>query len=411
MTRVSVQGLGKAYKIYRHPWHRLREWIGGPSAHADHWALRDVSFEVRDGEAVGVIGLNGAGKSTLLKILAGTTVPTAGRAAVAGRVGALLELGIGMHPEFSGWQNATLACQLMGFDGAVIRRCLPQIEAFAELGAHMDQPVRTYSTGMQVRLAFSAATAVRPEVLIVDEALAVGDIYFQHKSISRIRAYLEQGTTLLFVTHDLAALKALCTRAVLLDNGRVARDGPSSMVFDYYNALIARKEQTAQIAQTADAGGYTSTRSGSKEAEILSVDLCDAAGVSRRVFQAGAAVTLRYRLRINRPMSTPTVGLIIRDRVGSDVFGTNTFHLGLVPQPCAAGDELIASFDLPLNLGPGHYSVSAAVHPGRVHLEGNLDWWDRALLFEVVPNHTPFCIGVAALPVRASVTKSEPAVP
>jgi lipopolysaccharide transport system ATP-binding protein len=405
MIRVAVSSIGKKYKIYPDRWGRLLEWATANryTAHKPDWALRDISFEVGDGESVGIIGMNGAGKSTLLKILTGTTQPTEGSAAVTGQVAALLELGLGMHPEFSGWQNALLACQLLGMEPAVIDECLPWIQSFSELGDHMDQPVRTYSTGMQVRLAFSAATALRPDVLIVDEALAVGDAYFQHKSISRIRSFKEQGMTLLFVTHDAVALKAVCDRAILLDAGRLLRDGPADAVFDYYNAMIAQKEKDAEIQQSADDGGHTVTRSGSREAEIVSVELCDVAGNAHRMFRVGETATIRYRIRIHQPMSTPTVGFLIRDRLGADVFGTNTYHLGIAAQKCVPGDDLVASFELILNLGPGHYSISASIHRGAVHVDGNFDWWDRAVVFQVIPSGAYSFVGVAALPTRATV--------
>lgn len=405
MIRVVVSAIGKKYKIYPHRWGRLLEWATANryTAHKPDWALRDVSFEIRDGECVGVIGMNGAGKSTLLKILTGTTQATEGSAAVTGRVAALLELGLGMHPEFSGWQNALLACQLLGMEPAVIDACLPWIQSFSELGQHMDQPVRTYSTGMQLRLAFSAATAVRPDVLVVDEALAVGDAYFQHKSISRIRSFKEQGMTLVFVTHDAVALKTVCDRAILLDAGRLLRDGPVDAVFDYYNAMIAQKEKDAPIQQSADDGGHTVTRSGSREAEIVSVELRDVAGNAHRIFRVGETATIRYRIRIHQPMSTPTVGFLIRDRLGADVFGTNTYHLGIAAQQCVPGDDLVASFEVVLNLGPGHYSLSASIHRGAVHVDGNFDWWDRAVVFQVIPNGASSFVGVAALPTRATV--------
>ena len=410
MTRVAVSAIGKKYKVYPQRWGRLMEWMTANryTAHRAEWALRDISFEVRDGECVGVIGMNGAGKSTLLKILTGTTQPTEGSVAVSGQVSALLELGLGMHPEFSGWENAVLACQLMGLAPAMINECLPWIQSFSELGEHMDQPVRTYSTGMQVRLAFSAATVVRPDVLVVDEALAVGDAYFQHKSLSRIRSFTQQGTTLVFVTHDAAALKAVCGRAILLDSGRLLRDGPADAVFDYYNALIAQREADAGIRQSPDESGHTVTRSGSKEAEIVSVEVCGAAGRAQRLFRVGESATIRYRIRVHQPMTTPTLGFLIRDRLGADVFGTNTYHLGIAAQPWTAGDDLEVSFDVTLNLGPGDYSISAGVHRGPVHVEGNFDWWDRAAMFQVISDGALSFAGVAALPTRAAVRAVSP---
>ncbi|HEY8517445.1 MAG TPA: ABC transporter ATP-binding protein [Candidatus Binatia bacterium] len=406
MPRIVARSLGKKYKRYRHPMLRLVEWLSGDRivCHEEEWALRGVSFEVGDGESLGIIGMNGAGKSTLLRVLTGTTLPSEGSFTVEGRVAALLELGLGVHPEFTGWQNATLAGQLLGLDEATLAEVLPWVQEFSELGDHMDQPVRTYSTGMQVRLAFSIATAVRPDVLIVDEALSVGDAYFQHKSMARIRSFQEQGTTLLFVTHDPAAVKALCQRAILLDRGTLLRDGPPDAVFDYYNAMIAQKEHEREIVQV-EAQGQVVTRSGTREAEIVAVELLDTQGAPRRSFTVGETARIRVRLRTNRAMPSPTVGFLIRDRLGNDVFGSNTFHLGVAHEPCAAGDELVAAFDVELAVGAGSYSVSVALHTDRAHVDQSFDWWDRALVLQVAPGSGPSFTGVAALPVRATLAR------
>lgn len=407
MPRIVARGLGKKYRIYRHPLARLVEWASRDRRvlHRAEWALRGVSFEVSDGESVGIIGMNGAGKSTLLRLLTGTTQPSEGTFRVEGSVAALLELGLGIHPEFDGWRNAMLSLQLLGLDDRQVKDALPFVQEFSELGAHMDQPVRTYSTGMQVRLAFSVATAVRPDVLIVDEALSVGDTYFQHKSTSRIRAFQEQGTTLLFVTHDPGAVKALCQRALLLDRGALLKDGPPDAVFDYYNAMIARKEEDEHIEQV-ERGGRTVTRSGSREAEITAVTLHGADGTERATFAVAEPAVLEVRFRTRAAMPSPTVGFVIRDRLGNDVFGSNTFHQGIAHRPCAAGDELVVRFALGLSVGVGSYSVTVALHTEHAHVDANFDWWDRALLFEIVPNDGPGFTGVAALPVRASLERA-----
>ena len=248
--------LGKSYRRYGQRWHRLCEWVsaGRVAWHQDFWALRGVSFAVASGESVGIIGLNGAGKTTLLKILTGTTQPTEGHVEIAGRVASLLELGIGFHPDFSGRQNAVMAGQLMGIPVQDLAALMPDIEAFAEIGQYIDQPVRTYSTGMAVRLAFAVATAARPEVLIIDETLSVGDAYFQHKCIRRIKEFQRSGTTILFVSHDPTAVKTLCGRALLLEGGRLIQDGPPDRVLDYYNAMIAKREANREILQAEVAG-------------------------------------------------------------------------------------------------------------------------------------------------------------
>jgi lipopolysaccharide transport system ATP-binding protein len=405
MKRIVATGLGKRYQPYPR---RLTDLMGfalrgGWRERPSTWALRDVSFEIDDGESVGVIGMNGAGKSTLLRILTGTTIPSEGRVEVNGQVAALLELGLGMHADLTGQQNATLACELMGLDAGTIRARLPCIQAFAELGAYMDQPVRTYSAGMQLRLAFSAATAVRPDVLIVDEVLAVGDAYFQVKCLDRIRALQQAGMTLILVTHDLAAVKTLCARTLLLDQGHVLRDGPTAAVLDYYNALIATKTHAFAITQTTAAdGGRTVTRSGTKDAEIITIDLIDADDKRCRSFDVGARARLAYRIRVHRSMEMPTVGFLIRDRLGVDVFGTNTAYLGVHHPSVAAGAALVTTFDVTLNLGPGRYSLAAALHRSPTHLVESFDWWDEALTFTIVGSGVPFT-GVASLPAQATI--------
>src|SRR5476649_1693502 len=244
MGSISVKNLGKAYKQYGNRWGRLLEWLApflGPR-HRLKWVMQDVSFQLAPGEAVGIIGVNGAGKSTLLKLITGTTQPTTGSVHITGRVAALLELGMGFHPDFSGRQNAYMAGQLIGRGVSEISALMPEIEAFADIGDYIDQPVRVYSSGMQMRLAFSVATVRRPDVLIVDEALSVGDAYFQHKSFERIRQFRQLGTTLLIVSHDRAAMQSICDRAILLDRGRMALQGTPEQVMDFYNALIAERE-------------------------------------------------------------------------------------------------------------------------------------------------------------------------
>ena len=399
---IEVENLSKRYKRYPHRWARLGEWLsGGRWAPYDaRWVLRGVSFTVPSGEALGVVGANGAGKSTLLKILAGTTRPTSGSFTLAGRVAALLELGLGLHPDFTGRQNAVVGCQMLGMGPAEIEALLPAIVDFGELADAFDQPLRSYSTGMQMRLAFSVATAVRPDVLIVDEALSVGDAYFQHKSMHRIRTFRAAGTTLLFVSHDPAAVRSICDRALLLDGGMLLRTGTPDAVLDYYNALIAQREHAAGISQSG-APGRTETRSGNGLARIATVELLDAADRRRETFQVGETARLRVRVAFHADLERPTVGILVRDRLGNDVFGTNTYHLKVFQPLVRRGQTLRATFGVRLDLGPGTYSLSVAVHADRSHVEQNFDWWDRALVFEVVPNDSYRFIGSALLPIQA----------
>ncbi len=401
-AQVDVRQVSKQYKRYPSHWARLAEWLtfGLHCMHEDRLALKGVSFQVQKGDSVGIIGQNGAGKSTLLKILTGTAQPTRGRIEIHGRVSALLELGLGFHPSFSGRANAMMTCQMMGLSAEESRRCMPQIAEFSELGDYMEQPMRVYSTGMQVRLAFSAATAVRPEILIVDEALSVGDTYFQHKCIKRIRAFKARGTTLLFVSHDPGAVKSLCERALLLDGGRLLKDGTPDEVLDYYNGLVARRNADEQIRQVESGFGGTSTRSGSGAARIREVEMLADSGHPARAFRVGEHARICCSVAFSTAIQNPTVGFMIRDRMGNDVFGTNTFHLKTGDLHAAPGDLLHVTFRLGLNLGRGTYSLSLAVHSGYTHLEGNCDWWDQCLVFQIIPGKFAFD-GIAALPVEA----------
>jgi lipopolysaccharide transport system ATP-binding protein len=404
---IAVVDLGKCYRRYAVAWHRLCEWASGGRViwHEDFWALRRVTFSIPAGESVGIIGMNGAGKSTLLKILTGTTQPSEGDVNIAGRVAALLELGLGFHPDFTGRQNAVMAGQLMGLPANAVTALMPDIEAFAEIGAYIDQPIRTYSTGMAVRLAFAVATADRPDILIVDEALSVGDLYFQHKCIRRIKGFQEAGTTILFVSHDPAAVKTLCRRALLLEGGRLIQDGPPDVVLDYYNALIAKREANREILQAEAAGGRTTTRSGTFEARLADVDLHDAEGRPTRAFSVGDRARVMARVQFTSSVVAPTVGILIRDRVGNDVFGTNTFHVAPIDDAFAPGDEIALEFDLQLNLGVGTYTLTIAVHTDATHLANNYDWWDKVIGFQVVPGPEPMFIGSAWLPVRFHVER------
>lgn len=397
---IELFDLGKAYKRYPSRWARLREWLQpGQTRHELQWVLQGLNLRVAPGQAVGVIGRNGAGKSTLLKMITGTSTPTQGHVQLQGRVAALLELGMGFHPDFTGRQNAWMAAQLLGLADAEIAAAMPGIEAFAEIGRYIDEPVRTYSSGMQVRLAFSVATAVRPDVLIVDEALAVGDVYFQHKCYARIRGFREQGTTLLFVSHDPGAIKSLCDRAVLLDAGRVVADDVPDQVLDLYNALIAEKENRDFEAQAAPVGERAvGVRSGDGRARIQEVACHNAQGLAR-VFIVGERLQLKVRLVKHAPVDDLTVGFLVRDRLGNDVFGTNTWHIqtpGLAELP--VGQDATLCWDVPeLNLGPGSYTVSVALHGDMTHVENSYDWWDKATLFEVVRGPEPIFEGVCRL--------------
>lgn len=407
MGAIVVSSLGKAYKQYPTHWSRLAEWIfpfRGPR-HRLKWVLADISFQVAPGEAVGLIGMNGAGKSTLLKLITGTTLPTAGSAWLQGRVAALLELGMGFHPDFTGRQNAYMAGQLMGMTAEEIRELMPQIEQFADIGEYMDRPVRVYSSGMQMRVAFSVATARRPDILIVDEALSVGDAYFQHKSFDRIRQFRKEGTTLLLVSHDKQAIQSVCDRAILLDGGRLAKEGKPEEIMDYYNALIAERENhTVRLAETHT--GKVQTISGTGEASVADIALLDESGARVEVVDVGAAVRLEVRVAVKAPIPRMVLGYMIKDRLGQPMYGTNT-HLKQLPlENVRAGEEVVYRFAFPMNLGPGTYSVATAIVSTDTHLVNNYEWRDLALVFTVMNMRRPHFEGSAWLDPTVDIERT-----
>jgi lipopolysaccharide transport system ATP-binding protein len=384
MATVRVEGLGKAYKQFPSRWSRLLEWVLPFAAPRStlHWVLRDVSFRVLPGEAVGIIGINGAGKSTLLKIITGTTQPTTGGVELTGRVAAMLELGMGFHPDFTGRQNVLMAGQLLGMSAEEIRGLMPHIEQFAEIGDYIDQPVRVYSSGMQMRLAFSVATARRPDILIVDEALSVGDAYFQHKSFDRIREFRAAGTTLLIVSHDRQAIQSICDRAILLDGGRVAKEGPPEAVMDFYNAMLANR-QNQEVVQAIRSDGRIETVSGTGEATVTGIALLDVNERPVEQVDVGAPVTLEVAVAVHAPVPRLVLGYMIKDRLGQVMYGTNTHlkELPLVDMP--SGAKVVYRFAFRANLGPGSYSVATALVSSETHLVNNYEWRDLALLFTV----------------------------
>lgn len=400
MGTITVTHLGKAYKQYPTRWSRLAEWMlpGSTPRHQLHWVLQDINFTVDPGEAVGIIGINGAGKSTLLKMITGTTQPTTGSVRMTGRMAALLELGMGFHPDFTGRQNTYMAGQLLGYGTEEITRLMPEIEVFAEIGDYIDQPVRVYSSGMQMRLAFSVATAHRPDILIVDEALSVGDAYFQHKSFDRIREYRKQGTTLLIVSHDKAAIQSICDRAILLDAGKLAMQGEPEAVMDYYNALLT-DHQHHSVKQELTADCKVQTVSGTGEATMKDVALLDSAGQRIEVVSVGQPVSLRVGVTCNADIPELVVGFMIKDRLGQAVFGTNTRHLNTTLQHLNQGNEIEVFFDFVANLGPGTYSMAVALHADDTHTRKSYEWKDMMLVFNVINVNKASFVGVAWLPV------------
>lgn len=384
MNLLSVQDLGKAFRTYRSEWHRFARWFGIPTKPSEeHWVLRHINFAIQSGEAIGIIGHNGAGKSTLLKMITGTLQANEGHLQINGRIAAILELGMGFNPELTGRQNVFHAAGLMGFSSEQIQQAMPDIEAFAEIGEYFDEPIRTYSSGMQMRVAFSVATAYRPEILIIDEALSVGDTYFQHKSFNRIREFQEQGTTLLIVSHDRTAIQSLCNRAILLENGTVIKDGSPEEIFDFYNAIIAeKKDSTVIVKQLED--GKAQTSSGTGEARVKEIALYNSKGEIAEVANVGEPLELRIKVKVYQAVEKLVLGYSIKDRLGQVMYGTNTWHTEQVINHPRAGDQYLFIIAFPANLGVGSYSIQTALVDSDSHLTANYEWLDLALLFDVI---------------------------
>lgn len=383
-TVLSVRGLGKAFRRYRREFHRVLNWFSlmVPPVE-ERWVLRDITFDVQAGQALGIVGRNGAGKSTLLKMITGTTRSTEGSVHLSGRIAAILELGMGFNYDYTGRQNVYHASGLMGFTHIEIDSVIEELEAFAELGSYFDQPIRVYSSGMQMRLAFAVATAFRPDVLIIDEALAVGDSYFQHKSFDRIRQYRDQGTTLILVSHDRMALLSLCDRAILLHDGHVALDGDPESVLDYYNALLGAKENGG-IRTSVQETGKVQTVSGSGKVTIETAELLDVNGHAVDTVDVGSQVDILVSALVHEDVPRLVFGYAIKDRLGQTMYGTNTHYSDQAVTVLKAQQTINYRVRFPVNLGPGTYSLALALSEDESHLRQNYEWRDLAIIFTVV---------------------------
>jgi lipopolysaccharide transport system ATP-binding protein len=384
---IEVNAASKSYATEVSGWARMRGWLGGDiSKRKRTCVLQPLSLTIAQGEVVGIIGRNGSGKSTLLKLIVGTLTPTTGLVQSRGRITALLELGLGFNPEYSGCDNVINYLALNGLSHERISELLPAVESFAEIGEYFFQPMRTYSSGMQMRVAFAAATASRPDVLIVDEALAVGDSYFVHKCIARIRSFCAEGTTLLYVSHDMSSIRTLCNRAILLDAGALCMDDIPAKVCDYYNGLLAEKEEHVAITQAVRSDNWVETRSGNQMARILSVSLLD---VQKNV--AVKTVALKQWLRVQIEIEVMAeiqqlvVGVMFKDRLGHLVWGSNTWHTNKVVTKFTQIPQVFCC-DLTFQcaLGDGSYGVTVAVHEHDQHISNSFDWIDNAIVFDVV---------------------------
>jgi lipopolysaccharide transport system ATP-binding protein len=365
--------------LYRRPSDRLWELLpGSRPRHQDFWALRDISFALEKGETLGIVGPNGSGKSTLLEIVSGILQPTAGRVVARGRTAALLELGAGFNPEFTGRENVYLNGEIMGISRAAIDKAMPSIEAFAEIGDFIERPVKEYSSGMYVRLAFATAIHVEPEVLIVDEALAVGDAVFANRCVRKFEELRERKVTVLFVSHDLGLVKQLSNRAILLLHGHIEAAGTANDVINRYIGLVLEK-QASQVRK--DSRLRASHRHGDGTSEVLGVEILNERRQVVESVASGEPITIRVRSRFHAEVTDPMVGVLIRTRIGMDVYGTNTRVERKRLGEFQAGDELEVSFQMECWLTPQSYTITVATQnpDGTSH-----DWLDDAVAFEVV---------------------------
>jgi lipopolysaccharide transport system ATP-binding protein len=392
-TLIQAENLTKSYRIWDSPSSRLtaplveaagsifprgsaaRNAVSGRvgKKYRDFFALRDVSFTIKRGEATGIIGRNGSGKSTLLQLIAGTLMPTNGKVEVTGRVSALLELGSGFNPDFTGRENVFLNGAIYGFTRGEMAGRMDEILSFADIGDFIDQPVKTYSSGMMMRLAFAVAVNVQPDVLIIDEALAVGDVFFSQKCFQRIREIVHRGATLIFVSHDMGAVQSLCDRALLLSGGKLLFDGaPEECVSRYFNlhSPPARKGEAIPGSHPAvdpdvrkailahDVLPSAKSRHGDRAVEAVAAAVVDGQGAATWEFELMHRMAVRVLLKANADILRPSAGLQIHDRTGNLVFAAGTPQLRFALPSLAKGQEVVLEFRVALNVQPGAYTLS-----------------------------------------------------
>ena len=392
---LEVRDVAKTFYIYKSVLLRFLHWFGLPVKKSKIEVIKKVSFEVNHGEAIAVLGKNGEGKSTLLKIISGTMRPTSGDVSVSGNVAAILELGLGFNAELTGEENARhiLAMQ----ESVVDQRLVDGVADFSELGKYFSMPLRTYSSGMLMRLAFSIATIKRPEILIVDEALSVGDANFQHKCIERIKEFRNQGTSLLFVSHDKNAILDLCDTAILLNDGEIMAKGEAKAVLDSYNELLS-KSGLPETYSPNHHQGY-----GNKKVVIEKAYIVNSLGMTSEEVAVGELIKLHVVIKCNEELDEHlSFGFKIRTKFGHEVFGTNThFHdYCFTDNLNEKLDKIVVEFNA--NLGPGVYVITGAMHKSSDHIEENYHWVDDLLVFTVINKDKPYFIGSSYLPAKFS---------
>ena len=426
---ISLDNVGKCYRIYSKPHHRLLEAVFHRAYYREFWALSGVNMHVAKGETIGILGQNGSGKSTLLQLAAGTLSPSTGTLAVKGRVAALLELGSGFNPEFTGRENVYLNGAILGISREQMTERFDAIAAFAEIGDFIDQPVKTYSSGMGVRLAFSVAINVDPEILIVDEALSVGDARFQQRCMTRIRQMQNSGVSILFVTHDVDACKRLCQRVYVLDKGRVVNSGAADTMANFYLAFLTSldsslvrmsSDERAPAKPASDdapkklsyenAHEFVRFRHGDGNASIENCEILDLDGKPVEFAYMDDRYMVRFELSFKIAIPEPILGFYLKDRLGTDLFGINTFQ-EKTPLPGAEpGDRLTVDIAFPMTMKPGWYSISPALAYTQ-HEMKYLDYIDHALVFRILDRDAGRAVfGLFHPPVTVTIHERKPAI-
>lgn len=397
---IEFRNVAKAYPIYARPGDRLKELLtfNRLKRHRDFWAVRDLSFTVARGETFCVVGENGSGKSTTLQMIAGILQPTEGTVQVRGRVSALLELGSGFNPEFTGRDNVYLNASILGLSTAEIDRRYQRIVDFAEIGDFLHQPVKTYSSGMVVRLAFAVAIHVDPEILLVDEALAVGDIYFRQRCMRKVHELRSQGVTIVFVSHAIGDVKAIGDRCLWLDHGRVRALGSTDAVVTQYLAAMAEKdtaylelkprghaaakrEQAPEVVETIPNVDH---RHGDGRAEIIGIAVLDEHGRALPLLEPSSRIVVRVSARAHQSVEQPNIGFMLRNHLGVDFAGTNTIRENIELAPMDPGDVVTVDFHLDLpELYPSAFSFSPAIADGNLIHYKMCDWIDNAITLQM----------------------------
>lgn len=440
---ISGKNLGKCYQLYHKPYHRLKQalfnrlkhrltkigsTIKQPNYHQEFWALRDISFEIKKGEALGIIGVNGSGKSTLLQLISGTLTPTYGEIKINGRVGALLELGAGFNPEFTGRENVYMSGAILGLTRKEIETKFAEIVEFSDIGEFLEQPVKTYSSGMFVRLAFAVQVCIRPDILIVDEALGVGDIFFQQKCYAKIRQMIALGTTCLLVSHDTTAILNLCNQVMLLNKGEIEYFGaPEEAVSRYFSRAkqagtitaemnLMNKENFSSIAmQDMNAENIIANnilnynhRHGGRDLEILAARITDQQGKDTCEITLGHALRFTMLIKAHKTICNASAGIHLFDRLGNLVFAAGMRQLQQQLPDLTPGQMLVVSLEITFTVQPGEYTFSLGVSepgddPNVGYIQDRHEMLGPIIVTADLANTLPF-YGIAQLPMKIEVS-------